>query len=276
MRSPAGPFILNTYSAEVTGLIVSLQGPCRRSEVRVPSAAWSPSRAAGTRPLCPRPSAGRTHCPAAASASPTSSAASPSSRETTPRGPAGPVPVPREHLPARPGRAAALDGLPVRRGPGPRVLGGWRLPAHPSETRPGVSLQAEHPGQQRGPAARHAALRQLCAALTRLVAERRSQVSREMAVAVLSNLAQGDPAAARSIALQKDSVAVTRHAAPPRRPASARCAAQPRRCWPWRGWRRTARSSFGAVRMLDVSLSDALDPSVAAILCEVLFKLSRS
>lgn len=29
-------------------------------------------------------------------------------------------------------------------------------------------------------------------------------------------------------------------------------------------------------RMLDVSLSDALDPSVAAILGEVLFKLSRS
>ncbi len=46
----------------------------------------------------------------------------------------------------------------------------------------------------------------LYATLVRLVGERKSQVCREMAVAVLSNLAQGDPTAARTIALQKGSV----------------------------------------------------------------------
>lgn len=132
VRSPAGPFILNTYSAEVTGLIVSLQGPCRRSEVRVPSAAWSPSRAAGTRPLCPRPSAGRTHCPAAASASPTSSAASPSSRETTPRGPGsdpGPDPAAAPPPPAQETDAAGARRTRTRGWPAAGTSGGgtaWR------------------------------------------------------------------------------------------------------------------------------------------------------
>uniref|UniRef100_A0A8C2JS71 AT rich interactive domain 1B (SWI1-like) n=1 Tax=Cyprinus carpio TaxID=7962 RepID=A0A8C2JS71_CYPCA len=46
----------------------------------------------------------------------------------------------------------------------------------------------------------------LFATLVRHVGERKSQVCREMAVAILSNLAQGDPTAARSVALQKGSV----------------------------------------------------------------------
>lgn len=73
-------------------------------------------------------------------------------------GPAGSVAVPREHLPAYPGRATALDRVPICRGAGPVLHDGRLLVAHATETRVGVFVQAEHQGLQRGPAARHAAL----------------------------------------------------------------------------------------------------------------------
>lgn len=140
--------------------------------------------------------------------------------------------------------------------------------------------------------------RKLFSALVRLVGDRRSQVCREMAVAVLSNLAQGDPTAARAIALHKgsvatligfleDSVAVAQYqqsphghlpgAAPPEPPSvNMMCRAA-------RALLAMARVEENRVelvlyesRLLDISLSAALSPSVAAVMCEVLFKIGRS
>ena len=64
--------------------VFPLQAPSRRSEVRVPSASWRTSLAAGTKLRCPQPSPGRTLWPNAASASPTSYVASPLCPATTP------------------------------------------------------------------------------------------------------------------------------------------------------------------------------------------------
>ncbi|XP_078131453.1 AT-rich interactive domain-containing protein 1B isoform X2 [Sander vitreus] len=138
--------------------------------------------------------------------------------------------------------------------------------------------------------------RTLFATLLRLVGERRSQVCREMAVAVLSNLAQGDAAAARAVALQKgsvgtligfleDAVAAAQlqlqlqqsalHASEPPsvnmmcRAARALLAmARAEDCW--------TQFMLHESRLLDVSLAPALDASVAAVMCEVLFKIGRS
>ncbi|TDH00803.1 hypothetical protein EPR50_G00192440 [Perca flavescens] len=133
--------------------------------------------------------------------------------------------------------------------------------------------------------------RTLFAALLRLVGERRSQVCREMAVAVLSNLAQGEAAAARAVALQKGSVgtligfledavaaAATGQFQHVGEPASVNMM-----CRAAKALLAVARTEDGRTqfvlhesRLLDVSLAPALDASVAAILCEVLFKIGRS
>uniref|UniRef100_A0A3B3THJ8 AT-rich interactive domain 1B n=1 Tax=Poecilia latipinna TaxID=48699 RepID=A0A3B3THJ8_9TELE len=137
---------------------------------------------------------------------------------------------------------------------------------------------------------------QLFATLVRLVGERRSQVCREMAVAVLSNLARGEATAARAVALQKgsvgtligfleDSLAVAQYQQNPH--AAAAMAPEP----PSINMMCRAAKALLAVasveenrpefvlyesRLLDISLSSALNSAVAAIMCEVLFKLSRS
>lgn len=139
---------------------------------------------------------------------------------------------------------------------------------------------------------------QLYATLVRLVGERKSQVCREMAVAVLSNLAQGDPAAARAVALQKgsvgtligfleDSVAVAQyqqsshgvlHAAAPPEPPSVNMMCRAAKALLAMARVEENRTEFVLYesRLLDISLSTALKSSVAAIMCEVLFKIGRS
>lgn len=138
----------------------------------------------------------------------------------------------------------------------------------------------------------------LYATLLRLVGERKSQVCREMAVAVLSNLAQGDPTVARAIALQKgsvgtligfleDSVAMAQyqqsshnvlHAAMPPEPPSINMMCRAAKALLAMARVEENRTEFVLYesRLLDISLSAALNSSVAAIMCEVLFKIGRS
>lgn len=135
----------------------------------------------------------------------------------------------------------------------------------------------------------------LFATLVCLVGERKSQVCREMAVAVLSYLAQGDPTAARAIALQKGSVGTligfledsvakgqfiqSPHSLlhvpePPSIPVMCRAAKA------LLALARVEENRPELVlyesRLLDMSLAAGLSSSVAAIICEVLFKLSRT
>uniref|UniRef100_A0A3P9PIG3 AT-rich interactive domain 1B n=1 Tax=Poecilia reticulata TaxID=8081 RepID=A0A3P9PIG3_POERE len=138
--------------------------------------------------------------------------------------------------------------------------------------------------------------RQLFATLVRLVGERRSQVCREMAVAVLSNLARGEATAARAVALQKgsvgtligfleDSLAVAQYqqnphaaaAAPPEPPSiNMMCRAAKALLAVASVEENRPEFVLYESRLLDISLSSALNSAVAAIMCEVLFKLSRS
>ncbi|KAF7231104.1 AT-rich interactive domain-containing protein 1B isoform X1 [Nothobranchius furzeri] len=138
----------------------------------------------------------------------------------------------------------------------------------------------------------------LFSSLVRLVGERKNQVCREMAVAVLSNLARGEPAAARAIALQRgsvgtligfleDSVAMAQyqqnphsllHATLPPEPPSINMMCRTAKALLAMASVEENRTEFVLYesRLLDISLSAALSPTVAAIMCEVLFKLSRS
>ncbi|KAF7652436.1 hypothetical protein LDENG_00096740 [Lucifuga dentata] len=139
----------------------------------------------------------------------------------------------------------------------------------------------------------------LFATLVRHVGERKSQVCREMAVAVLSHLAQGDPTAARAIALQKgsvgtligfleDSVAAAQYqqsphgvlhaAAGPPEPLSINMMCRAAKALLAMATVEENRAEFVVLesRLLDICLSSALSGSVAAIMCEVLFKISRS
>ncbi|KAM9840693.1 AT-rich interactive domain-containing protein 1B-like isoform 2-T2 [Aulostomus maculatus] len=139
----------------------------------------------------------------------------------------------------------------------------------------------------------------LFATLVRLVGERKSQVCREMAVAVLSNLVHGDPTAARAIALQKgsvgtligfleDSVAMAQHqhnphsllhatTSPPEPPSvNMMCRAGKALLALARVEDNRPEFVLYESRLLDMSLSTVLSPSVAAIMCEVLYKISRT
>ncbi|XP_045067291.1 AT-rich interactive domain-containing protein 1B isoform X2 [Coregonus clupeaformis] len=148
----------------------------------------------------------------------------------------------------------------------------------------------------------------LYATLVRHVGERKSQVCREMAVAVLSNLAQGDPTAARAIALQKGSVGILigfledcvamsqhqqgppslLHPAPHPQPPSLLHPAQHPEPPSVNMMCRAAKALLAMAkenrtelvlyesRLLDISLSSVLSSAVAAIMCEVLFKIGRS
>lgn len=140
----------------------------------------------------------------------------------------------------------------------------------------------------------------LFATLVRHVGERKSQVCREMAVAVLANLAQGDPTAARAIALQKgsigtligfleDSLAMAQyqqsphsllHAGHPTHPEPPSINMMCRAAKALMAIAQVEENQPEFVlyesRLLDITLSSVLNSSVAAILCEVLFKLGRS
>ncbi|XP_062857799.1 AT-rich interactive domain-containing protein 1B isoform X2 [Trichomycterus rosablanca] len=140
----------------------------------------------------------------------------------------------------------------------------------------------------------------LFATLMQLVGERKSQVCREMAVAVLANLAQGSATAARVIALQKgsigtlvgfleDSLAMAQYQQSPHsllhaghpthsEPASINMMCRAAKALMAIAQVEENRAEFVLYesRLLDVTLSSVVNSSVAAILCEVLFKLGRS
>lgn len=137
----------------------------------------------------------------------------------------------------------------------------------------------------------------LFASFVRHVGERKSQVCREMAVAVLSNLARGDPTAARAIALQKgsvgaligfleDSVTMAQYQQSPHsllhmghpEPPSINMMCRAAKALLAMAQVEENRPEFvlHESRLLDISLSSVLNSGVAAILCEVLFKLGRS
>uniref|UniRef100_A0A672JY02 AT-rich interactive domain-containing protein 1B-like n=1 Tax=Sinocyclocheilus grahami TaxID=75366 RepID=A0A672JY02_SINGR len=140
----------------------------------------------------------------------------------------------------------------------------------------------------------------LFATLVRHVGERKSQVCREMAVAILSNLAQGDPTAARAVALQKgsvgalisfleDSISMAQYQQSPHsllhmghpthpEPPSINMMCRAVKALLAMAQVEENRPEFVLYesRLLDISLSSVLNSGVAAILCEVLFKLGRS
>uniref|UniRef100_W5LFZ3 AT-rich interactive domain 1B n=1 Tax=Astyanax mexicanus TaxID=7994 RepID=W5LFZ3_ASTMX len=140
----------------------------------------------------------------------------------------------------------------------------------------------------------------LYATLVRHVGERKSQVCREMAVAVLSNLAQGDSTAARSIALQKgsigtvigfleDSIAMAQYQQSPHsllhaghpthpEPPSINMMCRAAKALLAMAQVEENRPEFVLYesRLLDITLSSVLNSSVVAVMCEVLFKLGRS
>lgn len=140
----------------------------------------------------------------------------------------------------------------------------------------------------------------LFATLVRHVGERKSQVCREMAVAVLANLAQGDSSAARTIVLQKgsigtligfleDSLAMAQyqqgphsllHASHPTHPEppsiNMMCRAAKALLAIAQVEENRPEFVLYESRLLDITLSSVLNSSVASILCEVLFKLGRS
>lgn len=138
----------------------------------------------------------------------------------------------------------------------------------------------------------------LFAVLVRCVGQRKGQVYREMAVAVLSHLAQGDPTAARAIALQKGSVgnlvafledgvsmaqyqqnphSLLHMGHPPLDPPSVNMM-----CRAAKGLLAMAKveenkSEFVLYesRLLDISISSVLNTGVVAIVCQVLFHLGK-
>ncbi|XP_027856635.1 AT-rich interactive domain-containing protein 1B-like isoform X3 [Xiphophorus couchianus] len=136
------------------------------------------------------------------------------------------------------------------------------------------------------------------AVLVRYVGQRKAQVYREMAVAILSHLAQGDPTAARAIALQKasvgnlvtfleDGVSMAQYQQnphnllhmghPPMDPPSVNMM-----CRAAKGLLAMAKVEENKKefvlyesRLLDISISSVLNTGVVAIVCQVLFHLGK-
>lgn len=138
----------------------------------------------------------------------------------------------------------------------------------------------------------------LFAVLVRCMGQRKVQVYREMAVAVLSHLAQGDPTAARAIALQKgsvgnlvafleDGVSVAQYQ---QNPHSLLHMGHPHMdppsvnmmCRAAKGLLAMAKVEENKTefvlyesRLLDISISSVLNAGVVAIVCQVLFHLGK-
>ncbi|XP_069574972.1 AT-rich interactive domain-containing protein 1B-like isoform X3 [Brachyistius frenatus] len=134
--------------------------------------------------------------------------------------------------------------------------------------------------------------------LVRYVGQRKAQVYREMAVAVLSHLAQGDPTAARAIAMQKGSVgnlvgfledgvsmaqyqqnphSLLHMGHPAMDPPSVNMM-----CRAAKGLLAMAKVQENKTefvlyesRLLDISISSVLNTGVVAIICQVLFYLGK-
>lgn len=137
------------------------------------------------------------------------------------------------------------------------------------------------------------------ATLVRQVGERKLQVYREMAVAVLSNLARGDSSAARCIAIQRNSVgnlvgfledgiAMTQYhqnphsllhmGHPPMEQPSVSMMCRAAKALLELAKVEENRPEFVLYesRLLDIAISSVLNVSVVAIICEVLFHLGKS
>lgn len=138
----------------------------------------------------------------------------------------------------------------------------------------------------------------LFAVLVRCMGQRKVQVYREMAVAVLSHLAQGDPTAARAIALQKgsvgnlvafleDGVGMAQYQ---QNPHSLLHVGHPHMdppsvnmmCRAAKGLLAMAKVEENKTefvlyesRLLDISISSVLNTGVVAIVCQVLFHLGK-
>ncbi|XP_031703089.1 AT-rich interactive domain-containing protein 1B isoform X4 [Anarrhichthys ocellatus] len=134
--------------------------------------------------------------------------------------------------------------------------------------------------------------------LVRYVGQRKAQAYREMAVAVLSHLAQGDPTAARAIAMQKGSVgnlvgflddgvsmaqyqqnphSLLHMGHPPMDPPSINMM-----CRAAKGLLAMAKVEENKTefvlyesRLLDISISSVLNAGVVGIICQVLFHLGK-
>ncbi|KAL0969267.1 hypothetical protein UPYG_G00224730 [Umbra pygmaea] len=140
----------------------------------------------------------------------------------------------------------------------------------------------------------------LYATLVRYVGQRKNQVYREMAVATLSSLAQGDPTTARAIAVQKSSVGNlmgfledglsvaqyqqnphslllhTAHHAPTEGPSiNMMCRAAKALLAMAKVEENRPEFVLYEGRLLDISISSALNPGVACIVCEVLFQFVK-
>ncbi|MBN3311267.1 ARI1B protein, partial [Amia calva] len=139
----------------------------------------------------------------------------------------------------------------------------------------------------------------LYATLLRYVGERKNQVYREMAVAILSNLAQGDTLAARAIAVQKGSLGnlisfledgvtmaqyqqsqhslhhVSHHTH--MEPPSVNMMCRAAKALLAMAKVEENRSEFVLFegRLLDISISSVLNSAVAGIICEVLFQIGH-
>uniref|UniRef100_A0A668A495 AT-rich interaction domain 1B n=1 Tax=Myripristis murdjan TaxID=586833 RepID=A0A668A495_9TELE len=138
----------------------------------------------------------------------------------------------------------------------------------------------------------------LFAVLVRYVGQRKNQVYREMAVAVLSHLAQGDPTAARAIAMQKGSVgnlvgfledgvsmaqyqqnphSLLHMGHPPMDPPSINmmCRAAKGLLAMAKVEENKAEFVLYESRLLDISISSVLNSGVVAIICQVLFHFGK-
>ncbi|XP_056283033.1 AT-rich interactive domain-containing protein 1B isoform X2 [Pseudoliparis swirei] len=134
--------------------------------------------------------------------------------------------------------------------------------------------------------------------LVRYVGQRKAQVYREMAVAVLSHLAQGDPTAARAIAVQKGSVghlvgflddgvsmaqyqqnphSLLHMGHPPMDPPSINMMCRAAKGLLAMAQVEENKSEFVLYesRLLDISISSVLNAGVVAIICQVLFHLGK-
>lgn len=137
------------------------------------------------------------------------------------------------------------------------------------------------------------------ATLVRHVGERKLQVYREMAVAVLSNLARGDSSAARGIAIQRngvgnlvgfleDGIAMTQYhqnphsllhiGHPPMEQPSVSMLCRAAKALLELAKVEENRPEFMLYesRLLDIAISSVLNVNVIAIICEVLFYLGKS
>nr|XP_046269942.1 AT-rich interactive domain-containing protein 1B-like isoform X2 [Scatophagus argus] len=135
--------------------------------------------------------------------------------------------------------------------------------------------------------------------LVRYVGQRKAQVYREMAVAVLSHLAQGDPTAARAIAMQKGSVgnlvgfledgvsmaqyqqnphSLLHMGHPPMDPPSINMMCRAAKALLAMSQVEENKIEFVLYesRLLDISISSVLNTGVVAIICQVLFHLGKS